>query len=72
MREHSAAADMKRRFEELASLLAEPGASTRDRMRVRLAVVALHLGAFVGSSNDASDEERHTAALSLARELAGV
>ena len=69
VREHTAAADLKKRFTELTSLLTDPGASTRERMRVRLAVIALHLGAFVDDDYEVSDEERRSVALGLALEL---
>lgn len=72
VREHAATGDMKKRFDELTGLLVDPGASTLERMRVRLSVVALHLGAFVSDDEHGSIDERRTAALSLALELAGV
>lgn len=67
----AAGADMKKRFGALARTLAVPGSSTADQLKLRLAMIALHLGAFLEEGIDATPDERRAASLEVALELAG-
>ncbi|ODU22978.1 MAG: hypothetical protein ABT15_04045 [Pseudonocardia sp. SCN 73-27] len=72
LRDVAAAKDMKARFFAMSRAVTDPDASAADQMRMRLAVIALHLGAFMDQESlPVSAEERQTAALEVALELAG-
>ncbi len=69
IKELAAGAQMKARFERLAALLADPGATAADQLRSRLALVALHFGAFAQDELPGDPRERREAALEVAMEL---
>ncbi|MBW0102674.1 TetR/AcrR family transcriptional regulator [Pseudonocardia sp. KRD-291] len=62
-------AEMKARFHALSELLADPEASVAEQLRRRLALMALHLGAFATDQLGGDADERREAALEVAREL---
>jgi AcrR family transcriptional regulator len=66
----AAGADLKKRFGALAAVLSEPGASAAAQLRMRLALITLHLGAFLDEGIDATPDERRAASLEIALELA--
>jgi AcrR family transcriptional regulator len=68
IKELAAGAQLKARFERLAGVLVEPDASAADQLRSRLALVALHLGAFALDA-PGDPRERREAALEVALEL---
>ncbi|GAA1880254.1 TetR family transcriptional regulator [Pseudonocardia ailaonensis] len=73
LKDLAAGAQMRERFGALSRLLTPPDATVAEQLRSRLALVALHMGAFAGSHGDplvATPEERRTAALEVARDLA--
>lgn len=71
IKELNSGAEMRKRFERLAALLVAPDATLPDRMRSRLALVALHFGAFAFDQHTtASRRERAAAALEVALDLA--
>ena len=61
--------DMKKRFASIAAALAPGGGSVEDHLRLRLSLIAIHLGAFHTEGLDGSAEERAEAALAIARDL---
>lgn len=87
LKDLASAAQMRERFEGLSTLLCGPDEPVDRRLRARLALIALHLGAFAvdgpgrpGSTDEpapgdgldpAADAERRAAALRIAEELAG-
>jgi AcrR family transcriptional regulator len=66
----AAGADMRKRFMALGTALIAPGSSLEDQLRLRLSLIAIHLGAFHTEGIDGTDAERTAAALSIAQELA--
>lgn len=67
----ASAKDMKARFLAMSHAVTDPNASAADQLRMRLAVIALHLGAFLDKDNVGVDpEEQRAAALEVALELA--
>lgn len=71
IRDLAAGAEMRKRFERLVEVLATPEQPLEGQLRARVALIALHVGAFAGRHIEATDEERRAAALRIARELAG-
>jgi AcrR family transcriptional regulator len=69
IKELAVGAQMKARFERLAAMLVEPGAPPADQLRSRLALFALHLGAFAHDALSGDARERREAALEVALEL---
>jgi len=62
--------EMKQRFAALARVLVPEDGSAEEQLRARLAVIALHLGAFSDDVADATPEQRGAAALAVALDLA--
>ncbi|GAY08340.1 TetR/AcrR family transcriptional regulator [Pseudonocardia sp. N23] len=72
LRDVAAAKDMKARFFSMSRAVIDPDASAADQMRMRLAVIALHLGAFMDQESlPVPPAERSAVALQIALELAG-
>ena len=69
IKELAVGAQMKARFERLAAMLVEPDAPAAEQLRSRLALFALHLGAFASDQLPGSAGERRDAALEVALEL---
>ncbi|MDN5859075.1 MAG: TetR/AcrR family transcriptional regulator [Pseudonocardia sp.] len=65
-------AEMRERFGELARQLAGADAALATLLKMRLALVAIHLGAFATDDLPGTRDERRTAALGVALELVGV
>ncbi len=68
-KELTAGAEMRSRFERLSAILADAESSAADQIRSRLALVALHFGAFAHVPLSGDPAERHAAALQVALEL---
>lgn len=62
---------MRERFSRLAALLAPEDASIADLLRMRLALIAMHFGAFAADELPGTREERSAAALEVALDLTG-
>ncbi|GAA4546913.1 TetR/AcrR family transcriptional regulator [Pseudonocardia xishanensis] len=62
-------ADMKKRFAAVARALTPESASAEDHLRLRLSLIAIHLGAFHTEGIDGSAAERAAAALTIAQDL---
>lgn len=62
-------AQMKSKFHALSELLADPDAPVAEQLRRRLALMALHLGAFAADQLGGDAVQRREAALEVAREL---
>jgi len=62
--------EMKRRFEAMSALLAPDVTDPAQRLRGRLALVAVHMGAF-GPDADGDAAQRRVVALRVAQELVG-
>lgn len=72
IRELAAGADMHKRFEQLSGLLITPGQPPAAQLKARLALVALHMGAFAhGGLLGGDEQQRREVALEVALELAG-
>jgi AcrR family transcriptional regulator len=69
IKELTAGAQLKVRFERLAKLLVDPEASAADQLRSRLALIALHFGAFAQDALPGDPRQRREAALEVALEL---
>jgi AcrR family transcriptional regulator len=67
IKELAVGAGMRATMQALTDLLVDPRSSVEDRLRGRLALVALHLGAFSEDQGDPS--ERQAAALRIASKL---
>lgn len=61
---------MQQRFQEMGALIAPPGAEPARRLRARLALVAVHMGAF-GPDAEGDAAQRRVVALQVAQELVG-
>lgn len=62
-------AELKAKFHALSELLSDPDAPVAEQLRRRLALMALHLGAFAVDQLGGDAEQRRAAALEVAREL---
>ncbi|MCW2717463.1 MAG: hypothetical protein QOG20_3582 [Pseudonocardiales bacterium] len=71
IKELAAGAEIRSRFERLSVVLVDPGASAADQLRSRLALIALHFGAFALDMLPGAPDERRDAALEVALELGG-
>jgi AcrR family transcriptional regulator len=71
IKELATGAGMRASMQALADLLVDSRSSTEDRLRGRLALVALHLGAFSEDQAQADPLERQAAALRIASGLVG-
>lgn len=69
IRDLAAGAEMRKRLGRLIEALAVPGPELESRLRARVALITLHVGAFAGFDVEAGDEQRREAALRIAREL---
>jgi AcrR family transcriptional regulator len=69
IKELAVGAELKSRFQRLSTLLVDPEASTADQLRSRLALIALHFGAFAQDAVPGDPQERREAALEVALEL---
>lgn len=70
IKELNSGAEMRARFERLSALLVDPDSTLADKMRSRLALVALHFGAFAFDQvSTGSRRDRAAAALEVALEL---
>jgi AcrR family transcriptional regulator len=70
IKELAVGARMRDRFERLAAILVEPDSSAADQLRSRLALAALHFGAFAHDRLPGDPQERRDAALEVALDLA--
>lgn len=70
-KELDSGAEMRARFERMAAMLVEPSAPAVDQLRGRLALIALHFGAFAADVLPGDPQERAAAALEVALELGG-
>ncbi|MDQ2880969.1 MAG: TetR/AcrR family transcriptional regulator [Actinomycetota bacterium] len=71
IRDLAAGTEMRKRFDRLVGILATPGQPLPTQLRARVALMALHVGAFAGRDIEATDEQRRDAALQLALEIVG-
>jgi len=71
IRDLAAGTEMRKRIDQLVGILATPGHPLPNQLRARVALMALHVGAFAGREIDATDEQRRDAALQLALEIVG-
>jgi len=71
IRDLAAGVEMRKRMERLTDVLAAPGQGLESQLRARVALIALHVGMFAGHDVDATEQQRRTASLQIARELAG-
>jgi len=71
IRDLAAGTEMRKRFDRLVGILATPGHPLTTQLRARVALMALHVGAFAGRDIDATDQQRRDAALQLAQEIVG-
>lgn len=69
IKELATGAGMRERFQQLSALLVEPDAELVEQLRGRLALVALHFGAFALDEIPGTRLERRDAALQVALEL---
>jgi AcrR family transcriptional regulator len=69
IKELAAGARMRERFARLAALLTEPGDPPAVQLRARLALIALHLGAFAHTELGGDPVQSREAALEVALEL---
>jgi AcrR family transcriptional regulator len=69
IKELAIGAGMRTSMQALADLLVDPRSSVEDRLRGRLALVALHLGAFSEDHAQSDPGEQQAAALRIASEL---
>ncbi len=71
LKEFAPGEEMHRRFRELGELLEVPGTPLDQRVRARLALAAVHFGAFGADAQSDDPDEFRAAALRVALELAG-
>jgi AcrR family transcriptional regulator len=69
IKELAVGSGMRATMRALADLLVDPRASVEDRLRGRLALVALHLGAFSEDQVQGDPAEQQAAALRIASQL---
>lgn len=69
IRELAAGAEVRKRFSQIADLLAAPASTLDDMLRARAALTTLHIGAFMPLGGNASEHDRRDAALRVATDL---
>lgn len=69
LRDVASGDELRSRFARLADLLAGPGEQVASRLRARLALVALHMGATAGQRLNTPDRQTREAALQIALDL---
>jgi AcrR family transcriptional regulator len=69
MKRMSTGETTRRRMFQIFEVLTPPGASPADRLRIALALFAIHTSWFVLREQDIADDERRNAALEVAYEL---
>ena len=71
IRDLAAGTEMRKRIDRLTGGGENADQPLPTQLRARVALMALHVGAFAGRDIDATDEQRRHAALQLAQEIVG-
>ncbi|MCP2339375.1 TetR/AcrR family transcriptional regulator [Actinomadura rupiterrae] len=61
--------EARERFRRLARVLGNEQDPVADQLRARLSIMSLHMSVFLMGDMDISDDQRHEAALQIAKEL---